>query len=74
MTEQSTAVIQAPSERIAEVGYINEHMMHAMISIYNPAIINAEQASVQVVISIDGAIQLRAELNAFLKQHGVVGH
>ena len=62
------------TERIAEVGYINEHCKHALISIDNPALLNAGPTSVQVVISIEGAIQLRAELNAFLQRHGVVSN
>ena len=61
-------------ERIAPVGYINDKCEHALISIYNPALLNPSSASVQVAISIDGAITLRAALNAFLRDHGVVEH
>jgi hypothetical protein len=56
-------------ERIAEVGYINEAMEHAMISIYDPAILNAGGTWVQVVISIDGATRLRDELDRFIADH-----
>lgn len=61
-------------ERIAEVGYINEKLEHAVISIYNPPILNPGSDWVQVVLTIDGAIKLRAELNAFLTRHGVVAN
>jgi hypothetical protein len=51
-------------------------MKHALVSIYNPALLNANTKHhfVQIAISIDGAISLRAELNLFLKQHGVLEH
>ena len=54
------------TERIAKVGFINEEQKHALISIYNPALINAGSDWVQVAVSIDGAMALKAELNAFL--------
>lgn len=62
------------AERIAKVGYINSDMEHALISIYEPALLNPSDNSVQVVISIEGAISLRAELNHFLSMHGIGFH
>lgn len=59
-------------ERIAEVGYINTQKQHALISVYHPSLLNAGSDFVQVAISIDSAIKLRAELNAFLGSHGIV--
>lgn len=59
------------AERIAEVGYINSECKHTLISIYHPALLNPGPGFVQVAISIDGAITLQAELNAFLAAHGV---
>lgn len=56
-------------ERIAEVGYINEQRQHALISIYNPALLNPNKDSVQVAISIKGAKALRDFLNEFLEAH-----
>ena len=58
-------------ERIAEVGYINDKCEHALISIYDPALKNFGTNFVQVAVTIDGAITLRAELNAFLRKHGI---
>lgn len=59
-------------ERVAPVGYINEDRLHALISIYDPALLNAyNKDAVQVAITIDTAIELRAELNRFLEQHGI---
>lgn len=62
------------TERIGEVGYINPEKRHALIGVWNPALINKGEDFVQIVLSIDGAIQLRAELNAFLEMHGVVAN
>lgn len=62
------------AERIAEVGYINSSMEHALISIYEPALLNPAGNSIQVAISIEGAIRLRAELNRFLSMHGIGFH
>lgn len=64
----------AGPERIAEVGYLNSEMKHALISIFNPALLNPGPDSVQVAISIDGVFALRAELNAFLKRNGEWQH
>lgn len=64
-----------PEERVCEIGYINKEMKHALITIINPALRNVSNPSViQVAVSIDGAIALRAELNAFLKMHGISEH
>lgn len=62
------------SERIAPVGYANADRRHALISIYEPAIVNCGTDFAQVLITIDSAITLRAELNAFLAAHGVQAH
>jgi hypothetical protein len=58
-------------ERIGEVGYIDEEKKHALIGIYEPALLNHGADFVQVAITIESAIALRAELNAFLAAHGV---
>jgi hypothetical protein len=58
-------------ERVCQVGYINPDMEHVLISIFNPALLNPDRSFVQVAITIESAIALRAELNAFLKAHGV---
>jgi hypothetical protein len=58
-------------ERIAQVGYINEEMQHALISIYGAALLNPSVAnkSVQVAMSIKGATALRDRLDEFLSEH-----
>lgn len=63
-------------ERIAEVGYINPDQQHALVSIYNPALLNPGSDFVQVAVSIKGAIKLRDELDAFLAMHygGIAVH
>ena len=66
MTNTEDAMKQ---ERIAEVGYINEAQQHALISIYNPPILNAGSVFVQVALTIQGATKLRDELDAFLASH-----
>lgn len=62
MTEPTT-------ERIAQVGYINDECLHALISIYQPALINAGENSVQVALTITSAETLHWELGAFLRKH-----
>lgn len=62
------------AERVAEVGYINSDMEHALVSIYEPALLNPSMDGVQVAITIESAILLRANLNRFLAQHGVEFH
>lgn len=62
-------------ERIHEIGYINDDRQHVLISIHNPAILPVPHDNfVQFAITIDGAIELRAHLNAFLDAHGLVSH
>lgn len=59
-------------ERIADVGYINPEMKHCLISIYNPSLLNSDgKEFVQVAITVDNAIILRANLNKFLLDHGL---
>ena len=58
-------------ESIAGVGYINDEHKHALISIFNPALLNPRRDYLQFAITIETAIQLRAALNAFLNQHGI---
>lgn len=62
------------TERVAEIGYINDAHEHALISIFDPALLTAydgpqPQRSVQVAITISSAIELRAKLDAFLAAH-----
>lgn len=63
------------AERISEVGYINEAREHAMISVYEPAILNAstsqnrDKRSAQIVIEIDTARKLLSELETFFENH-----
>ena len=59
------------AEHIGGVGYINDQMQHVLLSFCNPSLQSASPGFVQVAITIDTAITLRAELNAFLAQHGV---
>jgi hypothetical protein len=56
-------------ERIADVGYINSERRHALISIYDPALLNPGKDSVQVAISLEGATALRDRLDEFLSRH-----
>jgi hypothetical protein len=59
-------------ECVGPVGYINEDCEHAMMTFVNPTLVNAaDKRFVQIVVSIDSAILLRAGLNAFLTLHGV---
>lgn len=61
------------TEQIHEIGYVNAEMKHAMISITEPALCTPFNTKfVQIVITIEGAIELRAQLNAFLLAHGVI--
>ena len=62
------------AERVCEVGYINDQLKHVLISVLNPSLCNAQRPTklVQIAITIDSAITLRAELNAFLKAHGII--
>lgn len=57
------------NERVAPVGYINDARQHALVSVYNPAILNPGSDSVQVVVSIESARVLRDNLDLFLAQH-----
>jgi len=60
-------------ECIGTVGYVNENLEHALLTFINPALVNAmDRTFVQIAISVEGALTLRAELNAFLKNHGVL--
>lgn len=59
-------------ERIGPLGYANDERTHLLISIFGPSILNPGEDFVQVALSIDNAITLRAELNAFIKQHGIM--
>ena len=66
----------SPMKRVEEVrpvGYINGHMKHVLITIRDPTLVNGglRRDFVQVAITIESAIVLRAELNAFLKEHDV---
>lgn len=56
------------------VGYINDLCEVALISIFEPLLFNPGPDFVQVAITIEEAICLRAELNAFLDRHGVVAN
>ena len=62
-------------EWIAPVGYINDEERHLLIGIWNPALLSPHKdvngSSVQVAITIESAMTLRAELDAFLAAHGV---
>ena len=53
------------------VGYINDELKHALLSISPPALANLGDDFVQVAISIEQAIELRAALNQFLVEHGI---
>lgn len=64
-------MVERKAERVGPVGYINDERAHALISIYSPTLLNAGTDFVQVAVSIDSALTLRAELNAFLAAHGV---
>lgn len=64
----------APLKCAAAVGYINEHQQVALVHIESPGIVNAGVDFVQIAITVETAIDLRAALNAFLKVHGVVAH
>lgn len=63
------------AERVAEVGYINADEEHALISIFEPPLLNAttsqwkDRTSVQVALSIDTARLLASNLQAFLEAH-----
>ena len=60
----------APSEEwVAPVGFCNTETEHVLLSFYNPQIINVAPQSAQIVLTLDGAISLRAELDSFLKQN-----
>jgi len=65
----SAAYLRAGEEHIAEIGYINDDLEHALVSIYNPALLNPGAGSVQVALSIKGAVRLRDELDKFLMTH-----
>jgi hypothetical protein len=69
-TEKRGGSPMPTQERIAPVGCINDERRHALISIYHPALLNAspDLEFVQVAISIDGAVALRAALDAFLAE------
>ena len=61
------------SERIDPVGYINEEHEHILLGFRDPALFNPSRPPerwVQVAITIESAVQLRAELDAFLRSHG----
>ena len=62
------------AEHVCEVGYINDEMKHVLISIQHPTLTNVypKPSCIQVALTIDSAIVLRAELNAFLAQHGIL--
>lgn len=63
------------AEEILELGYINEEMKHAMISVKNPTLLNDGKFGndtpqfCQLVITIESAIILKAKLDQFLKGH-----
>ena len=64
-------------EEIAGIGYINDERKHVMMSIRDPSLCNlprGHNSFVQVVITIDNAILLRAMLNKFLTEHGLLEH
>ena len=63
-----------PAEMVcAPLGYINDERKHVLVSIHNPSLVNADRREfLQVAITIDSAITLRAALNEFLLQHGVL--
>lgn len=56
-------------ETVHEVGYINDEHRHALISVHNPSLLNANDQFVQIALSIDSAITLRDNLNSFLARH-----
>lgn len=57
------------AEKIDQIGYVNPDCEHALISIFKPALATSGNGYVQVAITIDGAIKLYAELDAFLRSH-----
>jgi len=59
------------TEQVHDVGYVNEERKHLLISISEPTMcvpFNVE--FVQIVITIETAMELRAQLDAFLIKHG----
>ena len=61
-------------EVLGPFGYINDEHRHVLISIRDPSLLNAIPQGgdiLQFALTIDTAIALRAELNAFLTAHGV---
>ncbi len=56
----------AGPERVAEVGYINEQRKHALISVYNPAVLNPGTDFVQVAVTIATLRDLRDKIDEFL--------
>lgn len=56
-------------EEVCQVGYINEHMKHAMLTVKEPSLSNPRAEFVQVVLTIENIKRLRNEINLFLAQH-----
>lgn len=66
------------SERIDDIGYINADRQHALISVFDPPLLNASTEfahanwrGVQVALSIEAAADLYQKLGAFLADHKV---
>ena len=64
------------TEKLAGIGYLSPGLEHVLLSFRNPAVCNAIPALpafghkdvVQIALTIDTAIDLRAALNAFLHE------
>ena len=59
-------------EQIHDIGYVNEQQKHCLISISNPPLVSPGPNFLQLIITIEGAMELRAQLNAFLLRHGAM--
>ena len=61
------------AEEVFDVGYINEDMEHVLIGVRNPTLCNRvpKPDIIQIALTIENAIILRAKLNAFLAAHGI---
>lgn len=59
-------------EQIPAIGYLNADYAHALVSIHYPPMVNPGENFIQIALTIEGALKLRAALNVFLDAHGVV--